>query len=243
MWSANCSGFSSSRTSASPQDGQPLQRALSEAGINGAWLLGVLPTSGGKSLCFQLPALVRYFRRGLLTVVVSPLQALMKDQVDNLRERTGVTEVAAVYGLLTPPERGAILEQVKMGDIGLLYLAPEQLRNRTVVEALSHREIGCWVFDEAHCLSKWGHDFRPDYLYVSRFIKEQSERNQGFPPAIACYTATAKLDVIEDIQQHFNSVLNRTLSHCMPPAWNEPTWSSRSGLCRRQTSGPRRRHC
>ena len=194
------------------EDGQPLQRALSEAGINGAWLLGVLPTSGGKSLCFQLPALVRYFRRGLLTVVVSPLQALMKDQVDNLRERTGVTEVAAVYGLLTPPERGAILEQVKMGDIGLLYLAPEQLRNRTVVEALSHREIGCWVFDEAHCLSKWGHDFRPDYLYVSRFIKEQSERNQGFPPAIACYTATAKLDVIEDIQQHFNSVLNRTLT-------------------------------
>ena len=194
------------------EDGQPLQRTLSEAGINGAWLLGVLPTSGGKSLCFQLPALVRYFRRGLLTVVVSPLQALMKDQVDNLRERTGVTEVAAVYGLLTPPERGAILEQVKMGDIGLLYLAPEQLRNRTVVEALSHREIGCWVFDEAHCLSKWGHDFRPDYLYVSRFIKEQSERNQEFPPAIACYTATAKLDVIEDIQQHFNSILNRTLT-------------------------------
>ena len=194
------------------EDGQPLQRALSESGINGDWLLGVLPTSGGKSLCFQLPALVRYFRRGLLTVVVSPLQALMKDQVDNLRERTGVTEVAAIHGLLTPPERGAVLEKVRMGDIGLLYLAPEQLRNRTVVEALSHREIGCWVFDEAHCLSKWGHDFRPDYLYASRFIKEQSERNQEFPPAIACYTATAKQDVIEDIQQHFSSVLNRTLT-------------------------------
>ena len=194
------------------QDGQPLQRVLSEAGMNGISLLGVLPTSGGKSLCFQLPALVRYFRRGLLTVVVSPLQALMKDQVDNLRERTGVTEVAAVYGLLTSPERGAVLEKVRMGDIGLLYLAPEQLRNRMVVETLSHREIGCWVFDEAHCLSKWGHDFRPDYLYVSRFIKEQSERNQEFPPAIACYTATAKPDVIEDIGQHFASVLDCTLS-------------------------------
>ncbi|MCY3657695.1 MAG: RecQ family ATP-dependent DNA helicase [Caldilineaceae bacterium] len=194
------------------EDGQPLQRTLSEAGINGASLLGVLPTSGGKSLCYQLPALVRYFRRGLLTVVVSPLQALMKDQVDNLRERTGVTEVAAVYGLLTPPERGAVLEQVRMGDIGLLYLAPEQLRNRTVVDALSHREIGCWVFDEAHCLSKWGPDFRPDYLYVSRFIKEQSSKNQEFPPAIACYTATAKQDVIEDIRQHFASALDCTLS-------------------------------
>ena len=192
--------------------GQPLQRTLSEAGMNGDWLVGRTPTSGGKSLCFQLPALVRYFRRGLLTVVVSPLPALMKDQVDNLRARTGVTEVAAVYGPLTPPERGAVLEQVRMGDIGLLYLAPEQLRNRTVAEALSHREIGCWVFDEAHCLSKWGHDFRPDYLYVSRFIKEQSSRNQEFPPAVACYTATVKQDVIDDIQQHFASVLNRTLT-------------------------------
>ncbi len=194
------------------ENGQPLQRTLSEAGMNGVSLLGVLPTSGGKSLCFQLPALVRYFRRGLLTVVVSPLQALMKDQVDNLRERTGVTEVAAVSGLLTPPERGAVLEKVRMGDIGLLYLAPEQLRNPRVVEALSHREIGCWVFDEAHCLSKWGPDFRPDYLYVSRFIKEQSSRNQDFPPAVACYTATAKQDVIEDIKQHFDSVLNRLLT-------------------------------
>ena len=194
------------------EDGQPLQRTLSEAGMNGVSLLGVLPTSGGKSLCFQLPALVRYFRRGLLTVVVSPLQALMKDQVDNLRERTGVTEVAAVSGLLTPPERGAVLEQVRMGDIGLLYLSPEQLRNRMVAETLSHREIGCWVFDEAHCLSKWGPDFRPDYLYVSRFIREQSARNQEFPPAIACYTATAKQDVIEDIRQHFDSALDCTLS-------------------------------
>ena len=194
------------------EDGQPLQRALSEAGMNGVSLLGVLPTSGGKSLCFQLPALVRYFRRGLLTVVVSPLQALMKDQVDNLRARTGVTEVAAVYGLLTPPERGAVLEQVRMGDIGLLYLAPEQLRNRTVAAALSHREIGCWVFDEAHCLSKWGHDFRPDYLYVSRVIKEQSEKNQEFPPAVACYTATAKQEVITDIRQHFASALDFALS-------------------------------
>ena len=194
------------------EDGQPLQRTLSEAGMNGTSLLGVLPTSGGKSLCFQLPALVRYFRRGLLTVVVSPLQALMKDQVDNLRERTGVTEVAAVHGLLTPPERGAVLEQVRMGDIGLLYLSPEQLRNRLVAETLSHREIGCWVFDEAHCLSKWGPDFRPDYLYASRFIREQSARNQEFPPAVACYTATAKQDVIEDIRQHFDSALDCTLS-------------------------------
>lgn len=194
------------------EDGQPLQRTLSEAGMNGVSLLGVLPTSGGKSLCFQLPALVRYFRRGLLTVVVSPLQALMKDQVDNLRERTGVTEVAAVHGLLTPPERGAVLEQVQMGDIGLLYLSPEQLRNPAVEETLSHREIGCWVFDEAHCLSKWGPDFRPDYLYVSRFIKKHASRNQEFPAAISCYTATAKLDVIEDIQRHFDSALNRTLT-------------------------------
>ena len=192
-------------------DGRPLQRDLVVAGMQGKSLLGILPTSGGKSLCFQVPALVRYYRRGLLTVIISPLQALMKDQVDNLKERTGSTAVAAVYGLLTPPERGAILEQVRLGDIGLLYLSPEQLRNRSVRRVLRQREIACWVFDEAHCLSQWGHDFRPDYLYCGRFIREEAEKHPGVLPMVACFTATAKDDVIADIQAHFKSTLGLEL--------------------------------
>ena len=194
------------------KDGQPLQRDIVLAGMNDEPLLGILPTGGGKSICFQIPGLVRYYRRGLLTVIISPLQALMKDQVDNLKKKTGSMAVAAIYGMLTPPERGAVLEQVQLGDIGLLYLSPEQLRNKSVTQALGQREIGCWVFDEAHCLSKWGHDFRPDYLYAARFIREQSQKNNLPLPPVACYTATAKQDVIDDIRQHFSSHLHQQLT-------------------------------
>jgi ATP-dependent DNA helicase RecQ len=99
---------------------------------------------------------------------------------------------AAIYGMLTPPERGEILERVRLGDIALLYVSPEQLRNTSLADAISQREIGCWVFDEAHCLSKWGHDFRPDYLYAARFIREFAQKQQTPIPPIACFTATAK---------------------------------------------------
>ena len=192
-------------------DGRPLQKELVAAGMQDEPLLGILPTGGGKSICFQIPALVRYQRLGQLTIVISPLQALMKDQVDNLREKTGCLSAAAVYGMLTPTERGAILEQVRLGDIAILYISPEQLRNKSIIQALNQREIGCWVFDEAHCLSKWGHDFRPDYLYCGRFIREKSAENKLPVPSIACYTATAKTDVIEDICQHFLDKLNQNL--------------------------------
>ncbi len=194
------------------KDGRPLQRDIVQAGMNDTSLLGILPTGGGKSICFQIPALVRYQRSGLLTVVISPLQALMKDQVDNLKKKTGTLAVGAIYGMLTPSERGAMLERVRIGDIGILYLSPEQLRNKSVIGALSQREIGCWVFDEAHCLSKWGHDFRPDYLYCARFIRDYSERQKLPVPSVACYTATAKKDVIEDICQHFKEKLGQELT-------------------------------
>ncbi|AYV37641.1 RecQ family ATP-dependent DNA helicase [Aeromonas veronii] len=184
-------------------DGTPLQKTLIEEAMAGVALLGILPTSGGKSLCYQLPALVRNQRSGALTVVISPLQALMKDQVDNLKHKAGIEGVAAISGLLTLPERGAILEQIRMGDIALLYISPEQLRNRTVKQAIRQRQIGGWVFDEAHCLSKWGHDFRPDYLYCAKAIATIASEQQVPMPPVFCYTATAKPDVIEDICAQF----------------------------------------
>ncbi|BCS97002.1 helicase [Desulfoluna limicola] len=191
-------------------DGRHLQHDLVLAAMQGKSLLGILPTGGGKSLCYQLPALVRYQRRGVLSVILSPLQALMKDQVDNLKDRLGTEAVGAVYGMLTPQERGAMLEAVRMGEIGMLYLSPEQLRNPSVVKVLATRDIDCWIFDEAHCLSKWGHDFRPDYLYASRFIRET---HQGVtPPQITCYTATAKKEVIQELVDHFNTELGVTLA-------------------------------
>jgi len=188
--------------------GGSLQRDIVLAGLRDEPLLAILPTGGGKSLCYQLPALEKFWRTGKLTVVISPLQSLMKDQVDNLVKR-GVTCAVALNGLLTPPERQRTLELIRMGDAGIVLVSPEQFRNKAFADAIGWREIGAWVFDEAHCLSRWGHDFRTDYLYVSRFIRERF----GEPVApVACFTATAKPDVIADLREHFKSELGIVLT-------------------------------
>lgn len=189
-------------------DNRPLQKQIVTAGIENKSSLGILPTGGGKSLCYQLPALVRNFRNSSLTIIISPLQSLMKDQVDGLKNKVGLENVDAVYGMLTMPERSVALDRVRMGDTAILYLSPEQLRNRNVKKALGTRQIGAWVFDEAHCLSKWGHDFRPDYQYCARVIKRMADEQQTTPPPVFCFTATAKLDVVEDIRNHFNHHLD-----------------------------------
>jgi ATP-dependent DNA helicase RecQ len=204
-------GFDGFRPTPTSNSGGSLQQEIVEAGMRNDSLLAILPTGGGKSICFQLPALVRNFRRGVLTIVISPLQALMKDQVDGLVRRTGTSFAAALYGLLTTPERNDVLRRIRLGDIALLYVSPEQLRNRSFSQAIALREIGCWVFDEAHCLSKWGHDFRPDYLYAGRFIREFSKRQGVDIPAIACFTATAKQDVSEEILAFFKAETGREL--------------------------------
>ncbi len=200
-------GFSEFRPEPADANGRSLQQAIVTRAMGDQHLFAVLPTGAGKSLCYQLPALARYLRRSVLTVVISPLQALMKDQVDNLRNKTGAPNAAALSGLLTAPERGEVLKGIRLGDVGVLYVSPEQLRNRSFREAVRHREIGCWVFDEAHCLSKWGHDFRPDYLYAARFIKELSSANQSFLPPVQCFSATAKEDVKAEIIDHFRTHL------------------------------------
>lgn len=195
-------GKPSFRAHPAAPDGTSLQRAIVSAGLARESLLAVLPTGGGKSICYQLPAVVHYRRSGRLTVVISPLQSLMRDQVENLM-KADVQCAATVNGMLTPLERRDVLDRIRLGDIGIVLVSPEQFRSRTFVEAIRMREIAAWVFDEAHCLSKWGHDFRTDYLYVSRFIREQFP---GQAP-IACFTATAKPDVIEDLCAHFQEGL------------------------------------
>lgn len=188
--------------------GGSLQRDIVVAGLGGRSLIAVLPTGSGKSLCYQLPALAHYWRSGKLTVVISPLQSLMKDQIDNL-VRQGVYCAVALNGLLTPPERKEVLRKIELGEAGIVLVSPEQFRNKSFATALAGRQIGAWVFDEAHCLSKWGHDFRTDYLYVSRFIRA---RFPDTPPRIACFTATAKPDVIADLCEHFKTELGVELT-------------------------------
>jgi ATP-dependent DNA helicase RecQ len=193
-------------------DGRLLQKQIIDSNLAGNSGLAVLPTGGGKSICYQIPALHRYERVGELTLVISPLKALMKDQVDNLNSATGLECAAAINGSLTLPERGDIMEKVRLGDIGILYISPEQLRNYSIAQLIMTRQVGCWVFDEAHCLSKWGHDFRPDYLNVANFIAEYSKKNDALA-LVSTFTATAKKDVIEEITTHFEENLNLDLEH------------------------------
>lgn len=199
-------GFSSFRPEPGNGQGGSLQEDIVRAGYDGASVLAILPTGGGKSICYQLPALSRHWRNGSLTVIVSPLQSLMKDQVDNLI-KIGIYSAAALNGLLTMPERRDVLERIRLGDVSILLVSPEQFRNRAFVQAIRHRQLGAWVFDEAHCLSKWGNDFRPDYLYVSRFIRDRHARSPEDRAPVSCYTATAKREVIEDIRSHFRDSL------------------------------------
>ena len=186
-------------------DGSPLQQTIVETAMAGKHVLGILPTGAGKSVCYQLPALSRYDKTGALTVVISPLVALMADQVAGLEAR-GIDSCVTVNGLLSMPERANALDRVRLGDASILLVSPEQLRSVSLGRALAQREIGAWVLDEAHCLSRWGHDFRPDYRYVGRFIRKKAGDEP--PPPVMCLTATAKPDVVFEIVDYFQKELD-----------------------------------
>ena len=202
-------GFEGFRPEPKDDEGRPMQQSIVEAAMAGEHVLAILPTGTGKSLCYQIPSLSRYDKTGTLTVVISPLVALMADQVAGLEAR-GIVACIAINGLLSMPERADALDRVRLGDAGILIISPEQLRNRSLRRVLDQREIGAWVLDEAHCLSKWGHDFRPDYRYVGRFIREKAGQ-EPIPPVL-CLTATAKPEVVVDIVSHFRDELGIELN-------------------------------
>lgn len=184
-------------------DGKPLQEEAVQAAVDGDSLITVFPTGGGKSLTFQLPALMAGKSENALTVVISPLLSLMKDQVDSLAKR-GHGNVVAINGLLNPVERAQALKGVSDGTVNLLYISPESLRSHTIHELLCARDIARFVIDEAHCFSAWGHDFRVDYLYIGDYIRELQEKKQcKVPIPVTCVTATAKKQVIEDLRRYF----------------------------------------
>lgn len=187
--------------------GEPLQEGAVKAALDHKSLLAIFPTGGGKSITFQVPALMSGEKVKGLTVVISPLQSLMKDQVDNL-EKAGVTDAVTINGLLDPIERAKSIERVEDGSASILYISPESLRSRTIENILLGRKIVRFVIDEAHCFSAWGQDFRVDYLYIGDFIKTLQEKKnltEGIP--VSCFTATAKQKVIEDIQAYFKDKL------------------------------------
>ncbi len=192
-------------------EGEPLQEQAARAAVEGKSVLAIFPTGGGKSLTFQLPALMAGRAVHGLTVVISPLQSLMKDQVDNLADR-GITDAVTINGMLDPITRSLSIQRVQDGEASLLYISPEMLRSKTVEKILTARHVVRFVIDEAHCFSSWGQDFRVDYLYIGKFIRQYQEKKKCKKPIpISCFTATAKQKVIQDICDYFKQTLDLNL--------------------------------
>jgi ATP-dependent DNA helicase RecQ len=155
--------------------------------LNGQDVFVVMPTGGGKSLCYQLPAILR----DGVTVVVSPLVALMKDQVDALVGR-GLS-ATLINSTISAGEQQQRIRRMRDGEFKLVYIAPERFRSRSFLQALGQITIGLFAIDEAHCISQWGHDFRPDYFRLGSVLEELGR------PQVAAFTATATPEVRTDI--------------------------------------------
>lgn len=166
------------------------QDKLIESIIKGRDALGIMPTGGGKSICYQLPAIAL----DGITIVISPLISLMKDQVDSLNE-LGIN-AAFINSTLDNCEFLKILEGIRGNTYKIVYVAPERLNTDSFINLVKDIRISLVAVDEAHCISQWGHDFRPSYLEIPRFINSLKQR-----PAVAAFTATATKEIIKEINR------------------------------------------
>ncbi len=175
------------------QDFRPGQAAIIDALLQGQNVLTVMPTGSGKSLCYQLPALLN---EGC-TLVISPLIALMKDQVDSLQDQG----IAATFinSSLSAQEQQERLYACRAGHYKLLYIAPERFRSPRFLHAIEHTRVSLFAVDEAHCISQWGHDFRPDYLRLQQAVEQLNH------PQVLALTATATVEVQDDIVRQLES--------------------------------------
>jgi len=171
---------------------RPLQEDIIQSVLEGNDTLALMPTGGGKSLCFQVPALLKPG----ICIVVSPLIALMKDQVENLKEK-GIKAIAIISGM-GKREVDIALDNCIYGDIKFLYLSPERLLSDLVRERIRYMKVNLIAIDEAHCISQWGYDFRPPYLHLT----ELRELHPAIP--VLALTATATERVAADIQVKLN---------------------------------------
>lgn len=173
------------------QSFRPGQQETVKSLLEGRSALAVFPTGGGKSICYQLPALLLPG----LTLVISPLIALMKDQVDALQQR-GIA-AARLDSSLSAAETQALYTDLQQNRLKLLYVAPERLANARFRQRLAHLKVDLLAIDEAHCISEWGHNFRPDYLKLAGFAHDLEITR------VLCLTATATPEVSADIRDHF----------------------------------------
>src|SRR3954466_10256203 len=169
----------------------PGQERVVEALLAGRSALAVFPTGAGKSICYQLPALLL----DGMTIVVSPLIALMKDQIDFL-QRSGI-DAARLDSSLEVSEQREIFDRLRAGSLKLLYVAPERFNNERFLGQLARARISLFAVDEAHCISEWGHNFRPDYLKGAERVRELGAER------VLALTATATPAVVADIRAGF----------------------------------------
>ena len=166
------------------------QEVIIDGVLNGKDVLGIMPTGGGKSLCYQLPAILL----SGVTIVISPLISLMKDQVDAL----GEIGIASTFlnSTLDDLEFNNRLVEIRENKYKIVYVAPERLNTFSFVNLIKDIDISMVAVDEAHCISQWGHDFRPSYREIPRFISSLSDR-----PVVSAYTATATVEVVDEIKR------------------------------------------
>ncbi|MBU5594248.1 RecQ family ATP-dependent DNA helicase [Amphibacillus sp. MSJ-3] len=169
------------------------QREIIEDILAKKHVFATLPTGSGKSLCYQLPA---YMLDGVV-LVVTPLLSLMEDQIRQLKKR-GFKQVVAINSFKTASERALIFND--LSTYKLIYLSPEMLQKKIIKQKLSQLTIALFVIDEAHCISQWGHEFRPDYLKLNEIIDQLGQ------PTVLALTATATSDVQQDIVNHFDTI-------------------------------------
>ncbi|GAK06794.1 DNA helicase RecQ [Geomicrobium sp. JCM 19038] len=167
---------------------RPGQEKILTHVLQGQDVMGIMPTGGGKSICYQLPSLMN----DGITIVISPLISLMKDQVDELQEN-GI-RATYINSTLSHEETNARIQRLYAGEYRLLYVAPERLLSSTFQQMIQYTKVDMIAVDEAHCLSQWGHDFRPSYLDIPTFIHRFEER-----PVVLALTATATPEVAEDV--------------------------------------------